>query len=263
MKSLKNMAGDSLEQMIDYKVVDKDGDHIGSLHSLWSDPFTGTVEFLGVKTGWLFGHNHVVPADKAELDEAENVVRIPYAADFIKEAPSMSAEAEISESEEEGIFRYYGLSRAAAAAPELPSEGGTDYEGDGQAARFASAESFAAAAAGLDAATVAEDMVPQEAKFDKRPADPAAARLRRIARAPEAETVADESLAERMAREEAEVIGLGGWAAPGRGLRRSDRSGFTRYAGRNGHQRGAARRGQCARRRFAWQGFIECRPDQR
>jgi hypothetical protein len=109
MKSLKNMTGDSLEQMIDYKVVDQNGASIGTLHSLWSDPTTGGVEFLGVKTGWLFGHNLVVPAEKAELDEADNVVRLPYTELFIKEAPSMPADAEISEVEEENIYEYYGL----------------------------------------------------------------------------------------------------------------------------------------------------------
>ena len=115
MKTLKNMTGDSLEQMIDYKVVDQNGDSIGTLHSLWSDPATGAVEFLGVKTGWIFGSNHVVPAEKAELDETENVVRLPYTQTFIKEAPSISAEAEISEEEEENIYRYYGLNEATDA----------------------------------------------------------------------------------------------------------------------------------------------------
>ncbi len=111
MKSLKNLTGDSLEQLIDYQVVDQNGDEIGSLHSLWSEPDTGAVEFLGVKTGWLFGHNHVVPAEKAELDESENVVRLPYTAMFIKEAPSISADSEISEAEEANIYQYYGLDR--------------------------------------------------------------------------------------------------------------------------------------------------------
>ena len=126
MKSLKNLTGDSLEQLIDYQVVDQNGDEIGSLHSLWSEPDTGAVEFLGVKTGWLFGHNHVVPAEKAELDESENVVRLPYTAMFIKEAPSMSADAEISEAEEASIYQYYGLDRTgpsietAVAAPPTP-----------------------------------------------------------------------------------------------------------------------------------------------
>ena len=114
MKTLKDITGDSLEQMIDFKVVDQNGDSVGTLHSLWSDPTTGAVEFLGVKTGWLFGQNHVVPAEKAELDESRNVVRLPYTSLFVKEAPSMSADAEISEAEEENIYRYYGLDRTGS-----------------------------------------------------------------------------------------------------------------------------------------------------
>ncbi len=115
MKSLKNMTGDALEQMIDYKVVDQNGASIGTLHSLWSDPTTGGVEFLGVKTGWLFGHNHVVPAEKAELDEKDSLVRLPYTELFIKEAPSIPADAEISELEEDNIYQYYGLTSPTAA----------------------------------------------------------------------------------------------------------------------------------------------------
>lgn len=116
MKSLKNLTGDSLEQLIDYNVVDQHGDEIGTLHSLWSDPDTGAVEFLGVKTGWLFGQNHVVPAEKAELDDATNVVRLPYTEAFIKEAPAISADAEISEEEETSIYQYYGMTRTGGAS---------------------------------------------------------------------------------------------------------------------------------------------------
>ena len=133
MKSLKNLTGDSLEQLIDYQVVDQNGDEIGSLHSLWSEPDTGAVEFLGVKTGWLFGHNHVVPAEKAELDESENVVRLPYTAIFIKEAPSFSADSEISEAEEAGIYQYYGLDRTG---PSIETSTVTPAKGEDDTARW-------------------------------------------------------------------------------------------------------------------------------
>ena len=123
MKTLKNMTGDSLEQMIDYKVVDQNGGSIGTLHSLWSDPTTGAVEFLGVKTGWIFGQNHVVPAEKAELDEAESVVRLPYNEAFIKDAPAISAEAEISEDEEAEIYQYYGLGKGQGMATDSSAPG--------------------------------------------------------------------------------------------------------------------------------------------
>jgi sporulation protein YlmC with PRC-barrel domain len=126
MKSLKNMTGDSLEQMIDYKVVDQNGENIGTLHSLWSDPTTGGVEFLGVKTGWLFGHNHVVPAEKAELDETCSVVRLPYTELFIKEAPSIPADSEISEMEEDNIYQYYGLTSPGAASAAAAESAGLE-----------------------------------------------------------------------------------------------------------------------------------------
>ena len=154
MKSLKNLTGDSLEQLIDYNVVDQNGDEIGTLHSLWSDPDTGAVEFLGVKTGWLFGHNHVVPAGKAELDESANVVRLPYTEAFIKEAPSISADAEISESEEDNIYRYYGLDE---------SETGTTTTGTGAFAAATSAPAEAAGATALAGASEVGDGASQYA----------------------------------------------------------------------------------------------------
>ena len=142
MKTLKEITGDSLEQMIDYKVIDQDGDNVGLLHSLWSDPTTGAVEFLGVKTGWLFGQNHVVPAEKAELDESRNVVRLPYTSLFVKEAPTMSADAEISEAEEENIYRYYGLDRAGGPASGTMAAPDTDLD---QLPEAAGASSLASA----------------------------------------------------------------------------------------------------------------------
>ena len=89
-----------------------------------------------MKTGWLFGHNHVVPAEKAELDESENLVRLPYTAMFIKEAPSISADAEISEAEEANIYQYYGLDRTgpsietAVTTPPVDPAGTTTGTGD-------------------------------------------------------------------------------------------------------------------------------------
>ncbi len=157
MKSLKNLTGDSLEQLIDYSVVDQNGDEIGTLHSLWSDPDTGAVEFLGVKTGWLFGHNHVVPAGKAELDEATNVVRLPYTEAFIKEAPSMSADSEISEEEETTIYGYYGMARGESSSAATGTSSDSVPEAAGASARAEAsgadggASQFGAPTAGLGA----------------------------------------------------------------------------------------------------------------
>ena len=110
MKMLNTLTSSAYHDLIDYNVVDQGGGHVGTLHSLWSDQNTGALEFLGVKTGWLFGKNHVVPASQAQIDEDNRFVQIPFAADFIKEAPSIAADAEITEDQEAEIYRYYNLS---------------------------------------------------------------------------------------------------------------------------------------------------------
>ena len=112
MKMLNTLTSNAYHDLIDYNVVDQGGDHVGTLHSLWSDQNSGALEFLGVKTGWLFGKNHVVPANQAQIDEDNRFVQIPFAADFIKEAPSIAADAEITEEQEAEIHRYYGMSGA-------------------------------------------------------------------------------------------------------------------------------------------------------
>ena len=117
MKMLNTLTSNAYHDLIDYNVVDQGGDHVGTLHSLWSDQNTGALEFLGVKTGWLFGSNHVVPAEKAQIDEENRFVQIPFAAAFIKEAPSIAADAEITEDQEAEIHRYYGMSGVAGMTP--------------------------------------------------------------------------------------------------------------------------------------------------
>ncbi len=107
MTTLSSTTAENAQQMLDYQVVDQTGAEIGTVHSFWANAQTGNLEFVGVKTGWLFGHNHVIPVEKIELDEAGRAVRVPYTSDFIKGAPSIDADATISDEEEAEIYRYY------------------------------------------------------------------------------------------------------------------------------------------------------------
>jgi sporulation protein YlmC with PRC-barrel domain len=95
--------------IIGRKVVDERGDDIGTLDALWTDEDTGKVEFLGVKTGWIFGKTHVVPAHGAQMQE--DYVRVPYQADFVKDAPSYPPHEELSYAQEGEVYDYYGISR--------------------------------------------------------------------------------------------------------------------------------------------------------
>ena len=113
MNTLDSITADAAQSLLDYQVVDKAGSEVGTIHCLWADAHGGNLQFLGVKTGWLFGHNHVVPVEKTEVDEANRTVRIPYESDFVKGAPTIDASATISDEEEAEIYRYYGVQGGA------------------------------------------------------------------------------------------------------------------------------------------------------
>ena len=93
MKALSTVTSAAYHDLIDYAVTDQGGDSVGTLHSLWADQDQGALEFLGVKTGWLFGSNHVVPTANAQIDEASRTIQVPYAVDLIKGAPAIAADA--------------------------------------------------------------------------------------------------------------------------------------------------------------------------
>ena len=116
MTQLNTTAADQAHTLLDSKVVDQNGNDFGTVHSFWADPQSGKLQFFGVKTGWLFGQNHVIPVDKAEIDEANRTVRVPYTTDFIKDSVSIDADSEISDEQEQEIYRYYNMGGQAASA---------------------------------------------------------------------------------------------------------------------------------------------------
>ena len=113
MKALNTIHSDHYTNLFDYSVVDQSGENVGSISNLWNSEHTGQLEFLGVKTGWLFGTNHVVPVEAAQIDEATRTVQLPYLLAKIKDAPAIDADATISDDEEAQIYRYYGLTGSA------------------------------------------------------------------------------------------------------------------------------------------------------
>ncbi|HEX8919530.1 MAG TPA: PRC-barrel domain-containing protein [Chloroflexota bacterium] len=42
-------------QLFGYKVVDAGGTKVGDVTRLWPDNSTGTLQFIGLKTGWFAG----------------------------------------------------------------------------------------------------------------------------------------------------------------------------------------------------------------
>ena len=107
MKPLHEFTSATYHDFLDFLVVDREGKEVGTLFSAWSDQETGAFEYLGIKTGFLMGKNHIVPAGGAQVDEDGHSIHVPYALEFLKDAPVCDAAAEITEEHEKEIKAYY------------------------------------------------------------------------------------------------------------------------------------------------------------
>jgi sporulation protein YlmC with PRC-barrel domain len=91
------------------KVVDADGERIGTIEDVFLDRQTGEPEFATVKTG-LFGlKSNFVPIRDAEII-GDNEVRVPYKKEQVKDAPKIEADGELSPEEERRLWEHYGRS---------------------------------------------------------------------------------------------------------------------------------------------------------
>ena len=113
------VAGDH-QRLIGYEVQDSADNNIGKVNNLWTDE-NGQPIFLGVKTGWIFGKNHVVPVGSAEVNAARKLIRLPFTVEQIKNAPAFDEDVDISEYEQDRIFSHYGVARQSLGGGVPPS----------------------------------------------------------------------------------------------------------------------------------------------
>jgi len=125
------------DQLFGYDVYDNGGNKIGSVDSVWVDDATSALEFVGVKTGWLFGKTHIIPTANAQIGEGQ--ITFPYPESQIKDAPSFPTDHELSPTEENDVYSYYGTERSMT---ESPTGMGENTMGTGTTA---TADSFATA----------------------------------------------------------------------------------------------------------------------
>ena len=181
MTTLSSTTAENAHSMLDYKVVDQSGAEIGTVHSFWADAQSGNLEFIGVKTGWLFGANHVIPVDKAELDDAAQTVRVPYTSDFVKGAMSVDADATISDAEEADIYRYYnGKSGTYATDKAVTTASAAGLSTAAYEANTSKPTTTTGTATGKDDIEVA--LTEEQVRVGKRTVDAGAVRLRKIVR---------------------------------------------------------------------------------
>ena len=91
------------------KMIDADGDKIGTIENIFLDRQTGEPACAAVKTG-LFGRKEtLVPIHDAELTE-DNEVRVALQKEKVKDAPRIDAEGELTPEEERTLWKHYVLS---------------------------------------------------------------------------------------------------------------------------------------------------------
>ena len=91
------------------KVVDADGDKIGTIEEIFLDRHTGEPAWATVKTG-LFGlKSSFVPLAGAQPTD-DDELRIPIDKQLVKDAPKVEADGELTPEEERRLWQHYGRS---------------------------------------------------------------------------------------------------------------------------------------------------------
>ncbi len=114
-------------------LVDRDGDKLGRIEEIYLDEETDAPEWALVNTGLFGGKSTFVPI--ANATPGDDGVRVPFEKSHVKDAPAIDAAGELSQQEEQELYRHYGMdygeSRSDSGLPEGGvAEGGVDTERD-------------------------------------------------------------------------------------------------------------------------------------
>ena len=105
---------DTVRSWQDRTMVDRDGDRVGSIDSIYVDDQTGEPEWALVNTGLFGTKSTFVPL--AQANPSGDQVQVPYDKQLIKDAPKTDPDGHLSEAEEQQLWRHYGLDYEAGYA---------------------------------------------------------------------------------------------------------------------------------------------------
>jgi uncharacterized protein (TIGR02271 family) len=112
---------DDAVQMRGLTAVAADGDKLGKIEDIYLDQETGKPEWMALKTGLFGGHLSFVPLADARRDG--DTITVPYDKAKVKDAPRVDADGQLSQEEEAGLYRYYGLDYSEARSDSGLPEG--------------------------------------------------------------------------------------------------------------------------------------------
>lgn len=112
-----NTGTQASNQIVGRDVFDSAGTKVGTVARVWTDESTNLLEFIGVKTGWLFGSIAVVPADA--VDTSGVAITVPYPEATIKDGPTAGSDDALTPTQENAVYAHYGMERTDASVTGL------------------------------------------------------------------------------------------------------------------------------------------------
>jgi uncharacterized protein YrrD len=96
---------------IDAMPVHASDGEIGTIKDVLFDPQSWTVRYLEVSTGWIFGHDVLIPVDKVKsIEVPDGAVTFDLTKEQIENSPRAEPERPIDRAYESRLIGYYRLS---------------------------------------------------------------------------------------------------------------------------------------------------------
>ena len=144
----------NIEALQNAEVFDSTGASLGRVKQLYVGQQTDEPTWVTVNTG-LFGTKETfIPL--AEARQEGDRITVPYEKAFVKDAPNIDEDGDISPEEEEELYRYYGVTDQGAAGAPAGQRGG-EHRADRDRDRTATGAGVGAAGAGVGAAGAGYD----------------------------------------------------------------------------------------------------------
>jgi hypothetical protein len=89
------------------EVLDRDGERIGKLDTVFTDSDDGAASLATVKSGLVSKHVALVPLAGASFGRSH--LRVPYPKDLVESAPSAGADGRVTRADELLVARHYGV----------------------------------------------------------------------------------------------------------------------------------------------------------
>ena len=119
---------DQARQLFGVRVVDVDGDKVGTVSGVYLNDQTDLLSWVTVVTGWFGLGESFVPLDRADI--SPDAIRVPFDKATIKNAPRYQSGLPLTPQDEDELYRHYDIQIDPAAMGGTTEQGaGTDTTG--------------------------------------------------------------------------------------------------------------------------------------